>query len=121
MPTLEVVLEGTRSRDRRFLRPCTSFLHTLQGSRGDHEHTLLPISLHYERVTEQISFRAGACVGLEPLASNRVKDVEGGLTFSAAIDAEMIAPSGAKIIMVSVGGTLASSRLNLDLRIEMRL
>ena len=58
MPTLEVFLEGTRSRDRRFLRPRTGLLRALLASPGDHDYILVPISIDYERVAEHTSFTA---------------------------------------------------------------
>jgi len=49
--TFEVFLEGTRSRDRRFLTPKTGFLRSLDDSKG--QNVIVPISISYEKVPEQ--------------------------------------------------------------------
>ena len=65
---LEVFMEGTRSRDRRFVRPKTGFLRSLLESGG--RHTIVPISISYERTPEQGSFASegglAAKSGLQP-------------------------------------------------------
>ena len=48
---LEVFIEGSRSRDRRFLPPKTGFLRCLVQTGGD--HLVVPICINYERVPEQ--------------------------------------------------------------------
>lgn len=48
---LEVFLEGTRSRDRRFVEPKTGFLKSLKQSGG--EHMFIPITINYETLPEQ--------------------------------------------------------------------
>ena len=48
---LEVFLEGTRSRDRRFVQPRTGFLKCLKQSGG--EHLVVPITICYEGIPEQ--------------------------------------------------------------------
>jgi len=47
----EVFIEGLRSRDRRFMKPKTGFLRTLNASKG--RHLVLPIAISYERLPEQ--------------------------------------------------------------------
>jgi len=49
--TFEVFIEGTRSRDRRFVPGKRGFLKCLQSTGGD--HAILPISINYERIPEQ--------------------------------------------------------------------
>ncbi len=49
--SLEVFLEGARSRDRRFLRPRTGFLKSLDQTGGN--HVVVPITINYERIPEQ--------------------------------------------------------------------
>jgi dTDP-4-amino-4,6-dideoxygalactose transaminase/acyl-CoA-binding protein/nucleoside-diphosphate-sugar epimerase len=48
---LEVFLEGTRSRDRRFVHPRTGFLKCLKQSGGG--HLVVPITICYEGIPEQ--------------------------------------------------------------------
>jgi dTDP-4-amino-4,6-dideoxygalactose transaminase/nucleoside-diphosphate-sugar epimerase/acyl-CoA-binding protein len=48
---LEVFLEGTRSRDRRFVHPRTGFLKCLKQSGG--RHLVVPITICYEGIPEQ--------------------------------------------------------------------
>ncbi|XRB07921.1 alkyldihydroxyacetonephosphate synthase [Pycnococcus provasolii] len=52
--TLEVFVEGTRSRDRRFGVPKKGFLRMLQDTGG--EHVVVPLSISYERTPEQARF-----------------------------------------------------------------
>ncbi|CAN0035385.1 unnamed protein product, partial [Hapterophycus canaliculatus] len=51
--TFEVFVEGTRSRDRRFLAPKTGLIRALQGAREGATLWLVPVSISYERVPEQ--------------------------------------------------------------------
>jgi glycerone phosphate O-acyltransferase len=51
--SLEVFLEGKRSRDRRFVDPKTGFLKSLKQSGG--EHVVIPITINYEELPEQRS------------------------------------------------------------------
>jgi len=53
---IEVFVEGTRSRDRRFVKPKTGFLKCLINTGGS--HCILPITISYERTPEQVSERA---------------------------------------------------------------
>ncbi|CAM9318219.1 unnamed protein product [Ectocarpus sp. 12 AP-2014] len=53
LETLEVFVEGTRSRDRRFLAPKTGLIRALQGAREGATLWLVPVSISYERVPEQ--------------------------------------------------------------------
>jgi Acyltransferase len=48
---IEVFIEGTRSRDRRFAPPKTGVLRCLQNSGGS--YVIVPISISYERIAEQ--------------------------------------------------------------------
>ena len=51
-PVIEVYIEGTRSRDRRFLLPKTGFLKCV----GDHSKdklVIVPLTVNYERIAEQ--------------------------------------------------------------------
>lgn len=48
---IEVFIEGSRSRDRRFLPPKTGFIRCLVHTGGD--HVVVPICISYERVPEQ--------------------------------------------------------------------
>jgi dTDP-4-amino-4,6-dideoxygalactose transaminase/nucleoside-diphosphate-sugar epimerase/acyl-CoA-binding protein len=48
---IEVFIEGSRSRDRRFLEPKTGFLRCLVQTGGD--HLIVPVCINYERVPEQ--------------------------------------------------------------------
>jgi glycerone phosphate O-acyltransferase len=50
---IEVFIEGTRSRDRRFLKPKTGFLRCLAQTGG--EHLIVPICISYEKIPEQDS------------------------------------------------------------------
>lgn len=50
---IEVFIEGTRSRDRRFVQPKTGFLRCL--CKGGGRFAMLPISISYERIAEQES------------------------------------------------------------------
>ena len=52
--TLQVFIEGTRSRSRQFLRPRHGLLRCLQET--GQSATILPVALSYERVTEEASF-----------------------------------------------------------------
>ena len=47
----EVFIEGSRSRDRRFVTPKTGFLRSLSNSGG--RHLIVPIAISYERLPEQ--------------------------------------------------------------------
>ena len=47
----EVFIEGSRSRDRRFVTPKTGFLRSLKDSGG--RHLIVPIAISYERLPEQ--------------------------------------------------------------------
>jgi dTDP-4-amino-4,6-dideoxygalactose transaminase/nucleoside-diphosphate-sugar epimerase/acyl-CoA-binding protein len=49
--TIEVFIEGTRSRDRRFMAPKTGFLRSLSDSGG--KHLVVPVAISYERLPEQ--------------------------------------------------------------------
>lgn len=49
--SIEVFLEGKRSRDRRFVNPKTGFLKCLNQSGGN--HVIVPIAISYERLPEQ--------------------------------------------------------------------
>jgi alkyldihydroxyacetonephosphate synthase len=51
---VEVFIEGTRSRDRRFLSPKTGVLRCLQDPAK--EQIVVPIAISYERIAEQESF-----------------------------------------------------------------
>ena len=56
---IEVFVEGTRSRDRRFLKPKTGFLRALaEGSNGG-DVVIVPICISYERTAEQKAFVDG--------------------------------------------------------------
>eukprot|EP00547_Thalassionema_nitzschioides_P011168 CAMPEP_0194262984 /NCGR_PEP_ID=MMETSP0158-20130606/46816_1 /TAXON_ID=33649 /ORGANISM="Thalassionema nitzschioides, Strain L26-B" /LENGTH=2209 /DNA_ID=CAMNT_0039003149 /DNA_START=70 /DNA_END=6701 /DNA_ORIENTATION=- len=48
---IEVFIEGSRSRDRRFLRPKTGFLRCLAQTGGN--HIIIPICINYEKIPEQ--------------------------------------------------------------------
>jgi 1-acyl-sn-glycerol-3-phosphate acyltransferase len=48
---MEIFIEGTRSRDRRFVRPKTGVLRCLRDAQN--EFLIVPISLSYERIAEQ--------------------------------------------------------------------
>ncbi|GAX13442.1 alkyldihydroxyacetonephosphate synthase [Fistulifera solaris] len=50
---IEVFLEGTRSRDRRFVRPKTGVLRCL--STNSHKYCIIPITMSYEKIPEQPS------------------------------------------------------------------
>jgi thioester reductase-like protein len=50
---IEVFIEGSRSRDRRFLPPKTGFFRCLVHTGGD--HLVVPICINYERVPEKDS------------------------------------------------------------------
>ncbi len=52
--TLQVFIEGTRSRSRQFLRPKHGLLRCLQET--GQPATILPVALSYDRVTEEASF-----------------------------------------------------------------
>jgi len=53
---IEVFIEGTRSRDRRFAKPRTGFLRCLVNTGGD--HLIVPICINYEKLPEQAAFAA---------------------------------------------------------------
>ncbi|CAB9505815.1 Alkyldihydroxyacetonephosphate synthase, peroxisomal [Seminavis robusta] len=56
---LLVFLEGTRSRDRRFLEPKRGFLHALRQAATENGHTdplVAPVVVDYERIPEQATF-----------------------------------------------------------------
>jgi glycerol-3-phosphate O-acyltransferase len=48
---IEVFIEGSRSRDRRFLEAKTGFLRCLEETGGD--HLIVPICISYEKIPEQ--------------------------------------------------------------------
>jgi 1-acyl-sn-glycerol-3-phosphate acyltransferase len=50
---IEVFIEGTRSRDRRFVRPKTGVLRCL--SAKSQNYCIIPITISYERIPEQCS------------------------------------------------------------------
>lgn len=52
--TLQVFIEGTRSRSGQFLRPHHGLLKCIQET--GHPATILPVALSYDRVTEEVSF-----------------------------------------------------------------
>jgi alcohol-forming fatty acyl-CoA reductase len=52
--TLQVFIEGTRSRSRQFLPPRHGLLKCIQET--GQPATILPIALSYDRVTEEVSF-----------------------------------------------------------------
>ena len=54
---VEVFIEGTRSRDRRHLKPKTGFLRALVERGGD--IVIVPICITYERTAEQAAFVKG--------------------------------------------------------------
>jgi len=49
-PTIEIFIEGTRSRDRRFLDPKTGLLRCLT---EEQDAVIVPITVNYERIPEQ--------------------------------------------------------------------
>jgi glycerol-3-phosphate O-acyltransferase len=54
---LAVFIEGTQSRDRRYIQPRTGLLQVLQEATQDHKVArLAPVSLDYERVPEHSAF-----------------------------------------------------------------
>lgn len=53
--TLQVFIEGTRSRSRQFLRPHHGLLKCIQET--GQPATILPVALSYDRVTEEASFQ----------------------------------------------------------------
>jgi len=53
--SFEVFMEGTRSRDRRFLKPKTGFFRCLRDTDG--KHIILPLTINYERLPEQLTFK----------------------------------------------------------------
>jgi hypothetical protein len=50
---IEVFIEGSRSRDRRYLIPKTGFLRCLMQTGG--KHLIVPLCINYERIPEQDS------------------------------------------------------------------
>jgi glycerol-3-phosphate O-acyltransferase len=48
---VEVFVEGSRSRDRRYLKPKTGFLRCLSVAGG--EYVVVPIAINYEEIPEQ--------------------------------------------------------------------
>jgi glycerol-3-phosphate O-acyltransferase len=48
---IEVFIEGSRSRDRRYQMPKTGFLRCLMQTGG--KHLIIPININYERIPEQ--------------------------------------------------------------------
>ena len=56
LPSIEVFIEGTRSRDRRFVKPKTGFIRCLQETSGD--LVILPITINYEAIPDQASLSA---------------------------------------------------------------
>ena len=61
-PVVELFIEGTRSRDRRFVQPKTGVLRCLYDSVG--QQTIVPIAINYERVAEQETLVAEASGGV---------------------------------------------------------
>ena len=59
---LELFIEGTRSRDRRFVQPKTGVLRCLHDS--CYHQTIVPIVINYERIAEQESLVAEASGGV---------------------------------------------------------
>jgi alcohol-forming fatty acyl-CoA reductase len=59
-PRYLVFIEGTRSRDRRFLEPKTGVLRCLH---EDGRTIILPISISYEKIAEQQAFGNESCPG----------------------------------------------------------
>lgn len=60
-PVVEVFIEGTRSRDRRFNRPKTGFLRCIQ---DQGRMIVVPITINYERMPDQDALTAEATGGL---------------------------------------------------------
>ena len=56
LSSIEVFIEGTRSRDRRFVKPKTGFIRCLQETSGD--LVILPITINYEAIPDQASLSA---------------------------------------------------------------
>jgi 1-acyl-sn-glycerol-3-phosphate acyltransferase len=56
--SIEVFIEGTRSRDRRFVEPKTGFLRCLQST--DEPYLIIPISISYEALPDQGSLASEA-------------------------------------------------------------
>ena len=48
---IELFIEGTRSRDRRFMQPKTGFIRCLQATGGD--ISIVPLTISYESIPEQ--------------------------------------------------------------------
>ena len=66
--SLEVFLEGKRSRDRRFVMPKTGVLKCLRESGG--KHVVVPVVINYERLPEQQSLCREACDANDRLGMN---------------------------------------------------
>jgi alkyldihydroxyacetonephosphate synthase len=66
--SLEVFLEGKRSRDRRFVMPKTGVLKCLRESGG--KHVVVPVVINYERLPEQQSLCREACDEKKRLGMN---------------------------------------------------
>ncbi|GMH61430.1 hypothetical protein TrST_g6711 [Triparma strigata] len=60
---VEVFIEGTRSRDRRFLKPKTGFLRAMLEVGGERDYDMLPINISYERTPEQETMASEMNVG----------------------------------------------------------
>jgi len=67
--SLEAYLEGTRSRDRRFLCPKTGLLRCLESI--DRDVCVFPLTISYERICEQASLSADASGGAKDMMSLR--------------------------------------------------
>ena len=61
-PVVELFVEGTRSRDRRFLQPKTGVLRCIHDP--CYQQTIVPIVINYERIAEQKSFVTEASGGV---------------------------------------------------------
>ncbi|GMI09777.1 hypothetical protein TrLO_g396 [Triparma laevis f. longispina] len=61
---VEIFVEGTRSRDRRFLKPKTGFLRAMiEEEEEEREYDMLPINISYERTPEQETMAGEMNVG----------------------------------------------------------
>jgi len=68
LSSIEVFIEGTRSRDRRFASPKTGFIRCLQDTSGD--HIILPITINYEAIPDQAFLSAKANGGMSGSGSD---------------------------------------------------
>jgi 1-acyl-sn-glycerol-3-phosphate acyltransferase len=76
---IEIFIEGTRSRDRRFVRPKTGVLRCLRDAQS--EFLIMPISISYERIAEQKDLSDEAAG--EPRSSLRVRGMFSWLVVSS--------------------------------------